>query len=267
MPEISTAVSSKVSYEKTGSGPVLVLLHGFPESSSLWRNVAPELSKSFTLIMPDFPGSGKSPLEKETSIADMADCVADILKAEGITKAVVAGHSMGGYVAFAFAVKYSDKLAGLSVVHSTPLADDEERKKIRLKAIDVIEKGGKSAFVRQMVTNLFAEDFKQNHPEVVEEQIALAMETDEKALVNYYKAMIGRPDQSFWLQNTSIPIQWIVGMNDNVIPYKKILPQCAISAINFVTFYHNCGHMSMLEMPALPASDLTEFVNYCYRQR
>lgn len=266
MPEISTPVSSSVFYRKLGSGPVLALLHGFPESSNIWRNIWYELAKDYTLIIPDFPGSGESVLEKETSIAQMADCVAAILKYEKISKAVVAGHSMGGYIGFAFAAQYPDMIAGLSVVHSTPLPDDEEKKKTRLKSIELILNGGKNAFVRQMIANLFAPSFRVANPDIIETQVALALETEESGLINYMKAMIDRADQRNWLKNTSIPIQWIIGLEDNIIPYKKILDQSAQSGINFVTFYNNCGHMSMLETPEQLTGDLATFTNYCYER-
>jgi pimeloyl-ACP methyl ester carboxylesterase len=267
MPEIKTTVSSRLFYAKSGNGPALVLLHGFPESNNLWRKVRDQLSKSFTLIMPDFPGSGGSVLEQDTSISQMADCVAAVLDNEKTGKAVIAGHSMGGYVAFAFAAAYPQKVAGLSLIHSIPQADDEEKVKNRKRSIEIIQKGGKNAFIRGMVPNLFSAGFNQSHPAIVDEQMYLALEIDEKSLINYYQAMIDRKDQSFWLQNTSIPMQWIIGIDDNVIYYKKILEQSIKSGINFVSYYSDCGHMSMLEAPARLTTDLTEFTRYCYETR
>jgi len=264
MPEIKTQISPQLYYRKMGTGPAVVLLHGFPESNHIWSAVWDDLCEQFTLIIPDFPGSGESELEKETSIYDMADCIAEILDNEKIEKAVIAGHSMGGYVGLAFAEKYPGKVIGLSLVHSTTEADDEEKKNTRLKAIELIRKGGKNAFIRQIIANLFSPHFKQAHPEIVEQQTEEALEMEEKSLINYYFAMIGRKDQSFWLKNTSIPVQWIIGMEDNLIYYKKILEQSAKSGINFVTFYNNCGHMSMLEDPNKLINDLKEFINYSY---
>lgn len=178
MPEISTQVSSRVFYRKMGSGPVLVLLHGFPMSSSVWYNVREQLSDAYTLIMPDFPGSGNSILEKETSIEEMADCLNAILTHEKAEKVVVAGHSMGGYVALAFAGKYPGKVAGLTLVHSTPLPDNDDKKNMRLRSIELIRKGGKTGFIRQIIPNLFSEQFKQNKPETVEELVQESMQTE-----------------------------------------------------------------------------------------
>ena len=264
MPEIKTSVSSRVYYQKMGAGPVLVLLHGFPESGTLWQKIWHELCASFTLIVPDFPGSGNSLFERNTSIADMAACVKAILDDEHVEQAVIAGHSMGGYVAFAFAALYPRWVAGLSLVHSTPVADDEEKKKTRQKAIELIRNGAKNAFISQMVPNLFSADFKQTNPIAVKQQVDEAVKMDDNSLINFYEAMIARTDHTFVLENARYPIQWIVGLDDNVIYYKKILEQCNKSNINFVSFYRDCGHMSMVELPQKMSFYIREFENYCY---
>ncbi len=215
------------------------------------------------MIIPDLPGSGNSPLERDTDIGQMADIIRDILVQENIAKAVIAGHSMGGYIGFEFADRFPSMLSGLSLVHSIPVADDEEKIKTRQKAIDIIRKGGKPAFLRQMIPNLFSTGFKQSAPEIVEEQIGNAMLIPEDGLVNFYQAMIKRKDHSQTIMNAPYPIQWIIGKEDNVIFYKKIVEQCYKSPINFVTFYNNCGHMSMFETPGLLKSDLRDFASYC----
>ena len=252
-------------YRKTGSGPVMVLIHGFPESGTIWRKIEDQLALDFTLIIPDLPGSGNSPLQQVTDLGQMADLIRDILVTESINSAVIAGHSMGGYIGFEFAARYPNMVAGLSLVHSIPNADDPERIKIRQKAIELIRNGGKNAFLRQMVPNLFSPDFKQSAPEVVEEQISNALLIAEEGLVNFYQAMIKRNDHSQTIFAATYPIQWIIGLEDNVIFYKKILEQCYKSPINFVTFYNNCGHMSMFETPDRLINDLKYFASYCYK--
>ncbi len=197
----------------------------------------------------------------------MAVCVKTILDNEGIDKTLIAGHSMGGYAAFAFAGLYPAMVAGLSLVHSTPVADDEEKKKTRLKAIELIRNGGKNAFISQMIPNLFSESFKQSNVQAVKEQVDEALKMDERSLINFYEAMIARRDHVFVLEKAHFPVQWIIGMDDNVIYYKKILEQCDKSNINFVSFYRNCGHMSMVESPKKLEADLKEFANYCYNPR
>ncbi len=204
-------------------------------------------------------------LETDTGISEMADMVKEIMDIEGIGKTVIAGHSMGGYIGFAFADKYPDRLSGLSLIHSTPLADDDEKKKTRLQSIDIIRKGAKKTFISQMIPNLFSDAFKQSHPEIVKEQVDQSMKMEGDSMINFYNAMIRRRDRSNVLMKAVFPIQWIAGINDNLISYKKISELCYRSDINFVSFYNNCGHMSMFEAPGQLITDLQKFIHYCDR--
>ena len=267
MPDASAPYCPKIHYRKTGSGPALVLIHGFPADGSLWDGVSDVLSNNFTLLVPDMPGSGGSaPINENCGLGGMdamAGCIKAMLDQEGIKKAVIAGHSMGGYVALAFAASYPQYVLGVSLVHSTPIADDEEKKDLRRRAIGLIQNGGRKAFVTQMVQNLFSAAFKQNSFALVEKQIENCLGLGEKSLVFFYNAMINRKDYSQWLKNVSIPVQWIIGLEDNVLDYKKLLQFCCLASTNFVTFYTGCGHMSMIECPGKLEGDLVTFSRYC----
>ncbi len=264
MPEISTPFSSRMFYRKMGSGPAIVLIHGFPESGGLWRKIQDKLAQNYTLIIPDLPGSGNSSLENKVSLSQMAEGINGILETEGIESSIIAGHSMGGYVAFAYAALFPESVAGLCLVHSSPAADDEERKEIRKKAIEIVKNGGKDLFLRQLVTGLFGNDFKLSEPKIVEDQIAVACTMEVTGLINFYEAMMDRPDRTNVLETAQFPIHWIVGGQDNVIPLKKSLGNLYKAQINFVTFNPDCGHMGMLEMPDRVIKELSEFSAYSF---
>ncbi|NDC43060.1 MAG: alpha/beta hydrolase [Chitinophagia bacterium] len=263
MPFLNTD-ASRMHYEAEGSGPAIVLLHGFPENGSLWQNILPQLT-SYRVIVPDLPGAVGSTLERETSIDDMAGLVYDVLTQEGITRAVVAGHSMGGYVALSMARQFPQALAGLCLVHSSPFPDDEEKKANRLRVINLIERGAKEAFLDQMVPSLFAESFRTNHSSIIEQQIQRSYLMPANSIVNFYKAMMNRQSSTEILAALPFPIQWILGEEDSLIPVAKILPFTHHSATNFVSLYKGCGHMSMLEMPARLVADLNHFLEFCYQ--
>ncbi|PQJ12905.1 alpha/beta hydrolase [Flavipsychrobacter stenotrophus] len=266
MPEITTSFSSKVFYRKMGAGPVAVLLHGFPESGTLWRNIWDHLAAFYTLLIPDLPGAGESQLTGPISIAQMAEAVKMILDSEQVEQAVVIGHSMGGYVAFAFADLYPQYVAGLTLVHSTPFADDEEKKETRKKVIDIVNKGGKDAFLKTMVPGLFAEEFVKTNQAAVAEQVDNALIMSKEAVINFYAAMMERKERKSVLAKSSFPVQWIIGAKDALIPAKKLMPLTHMSAVNFTSYYKDCGHMSMVEAPAQLQKDIKEFLDYCYSQ-
>lgn len=259
-------MTQELFYRKSGSGPAVVLLHGFPDSGIIWEPIAATLAMSHTVIVPDLPGTGNSALEGPAMLPQMAAGICNILTKEKITEVVLVGHSMGGYTALAFAALYPQMVRGLSMVHSTPAADDDEKKKTRLKAIDIIRNGGKQAFIKQMTSNLFAENFRKEHPEVLQWKNARGLEVSIEGLENFYRAMIARADNTLLLHQALYPVQWIMGTEDSLIDYRRILKECFHSHVNFVTLYEGCGHMSMLECPDKLTGDLQEFLAYCYHK-
>ncbi|MBA3283933.1 MAG: alpha/beta fold hydrolase, partial [Nitrosopumilus sp.] len=94
--------NSKINYSITGSGSVVVLLHGFVEDLSIWNDLISVLSKKYKTIAVDLPGHGQSELfSKEVSIDNMAEVVHEVLIAEKAEDIILIGHSMGGYVTMA----------------------------------------------------------------------------------------------------------------------------------------------------------------------
>jgi pimeloyl-ACP methyl ester carboxylesterase len=168
MPNLDTSIAPAVNYHMVGKGPALVLLHGFPESSAIWQPIGAFLSQWYTVIMPDMPGVGATPYLQPASIADMAIIVKEILEELDIPKAVIYGHSMGGYIALAFAHQFPECVAGLSLIHSTPEADNEEKIINRRRVMEIIRNGGKSAFIEQMIPNLFATSYVARCPEIIQ---------------------------------------------------------------------------------------------------
>lgn len=260
---ISTNVFASLQYRKTGSGPAIVLLHGFPVSSLLWSRVWDKTGEHNTVIAPDLPGSGGSAGVPNLSMELMADAVKAILDAEGITQAIVAGHSMGGYAAMAFADKYQEMVLGIAMVHSIASDDTEEKKETRRKSIALIEKGGKEPFVKQMIPNLFSIKSSQLHPEWVKEQIEEGLKVPAESLAAFYNAMINRKNHTETLSKAIFPLLWVAGKDDGVILLDKVIQHSMLASVNFVKVYDDCGHMGMIEQSARLAGDIIEFSKYC----
>ena len=129
------------------------------------------------------------------------------------------------------------------------------------KILDKIE------FIQNVVPNLFSVDFKQQHPEIVQTQIANGLDLNELAIENFYEAMMNRVDYSKLLVNATFPVQWIFGLQDNIINYKKLLHLVNQSDINFVNCYPDCAHMSMIETPDKLIHDLLNFAGYSFQNR
>src|ERR1700744_2413428 len=159
-----------IAYEDTGKGPVVVLLHGFAEDSTVWKHQVAHLSAHHRVISPDWPGSGLSPLgETPPSMERFADLLHALLTHESIDRCCIIGHSMGGYAALAFAEAYAGLLTGLGLFHSTAFPDTPEKIQLRRRSQDFMRTNGAELFVRQSTPNLFAAKFKAERPDEVGE--------------------------------------------------------------------------------------------------
>jgi pimeloyl-ACP methyl ester carboxylesterase len=255
-----------IHYTVQGQGQPLVLIHGFPNHSTAWDTIVPELSKQYKLILPDLPGAGKSRLpETPLTLEYMAASVKEVMDKEGVSKAVLAGHSMGGYTAMQFAAMYPEMVQGISLIHSFASADNDEKKENRRKAILLMKKGEseKEMFLKGMSQNLFSPEFAAQHPDKVKAVVTNGMKLSTEALTSFYQAIMVRTDKKDVLEQATWPVQWIIGDHDNATPMKEALQQCHLAAVNSVSIYKPCGHMSFLEMPQRLIADLEFFMELC----
>ena len=222
----------------------VVLLHGFGEDSSVWSGFVPFLQKDFYIITPDY-----SRLSNLKTIEEYADFVHKKIVEKGVEKCVMIGHSMGGYIALAFAEKYPEMLTGLGLFHSTSFADSEEKKAVRTKNIDFIDKHGAAAFIKTSTPNLYAETFQKNHPEIIEKHIEYASTLPKEALKAGMQAMRDRPDRRQVLKSLRCSVMFIIGEMD-----KSVSPQDAKSQIMMPKYFsssilNDVAHMGMVEEP------------------
>lgn len=252
-----------VVYEKEGRGPVLVFLHGFLENRTIWNGFINQMKEQFTCIAVDLPGFGKSDIFSENhTMALMADTVKAVLNAETISSAVLIGHSMGGYVALAFAKKFPFVLRGLVLFHSQAAADDQGSKQNRTRTIEVVKKDHQN-FISNFIPLLFAEE---NMNKLMDEIVALkqmALKTSAMGVVAALAGMRDREDSRELLTQLNVPLFFVVGKQDSRIPLDKILPQLTLSKHTEVLLLEGVGHMGFIEDPQIIFPVLTGFFNRC----
>ncbi|RRH94975.1 alpha/beta hydrolase [Mesorhizobium tamadayense] len=135
--EVDTG-AARIFIRTAGSGPALLLLHGFPETHLMWRDVAPKLADRFSVVCADLRGYGKSscppsdpdhaPYAKRAMAADLAALMTKL----GFQRFMVAGHDRGGRVAYRLALDRPDRVEKLAVLDIVPTADAWDRADARL---------------------------------------------------------------------------------------------------------------------------------------
>jgi pimeloyl-ACP methyl ester carboxylesterase len=239
----------KIFYRVYGTGKRAVLIHGFPETGHVWQHQIQGLQDKFQLIIPDMPGSGHSELIADMSMEGMAEVLKVILDKEGGPGAVVAGHSMGGYIALALAEKYPEYLAGLGLIHSTAYADNEEKKAARRKGIAFIREHGTAEFLKTSVPNMFSPVTKAENQPLIDRFLQESNNFSPDSLVSYYEAMMKRPDRTAVLQNARVPVLFVMGEDDSVIPLSDGLKLCSLPEKSYIHILRKSGHMGMWEEP------------------
>jgi pimeloyl-ACP methyl ester carboxylesterase len=113
----ATVGGAHIHYTTGGSGPTVILLHGFAETSRMWNPILPVLGAKFTVIAPDLPGIGESSIPTaEMSVTTAAVQIHDMARSLGVTKVRVVGHDIGLMVAYAYAAKFPSEVEKLVVM-------------------------------------------------------------------------------------------------------------------------------------------------------
>ncbi len=252
----------KVAYRSDGTGVPLVLLHGFCEDSTIWDEFITYYD-NIRVIRVDLSGHGQSEVLPEDDIMLMAESVKAVLDALSVTRCVMVGHSMGGYVATAFVEKWPDMLTGLGMFHSHPFEDTPEKKVARAKSLAFVEKFGRSLFVKQLIPSLFANLFATSNEQLINKLIHNAIQYPSGAIVGALRAMLARPDRAHVLENIACPVLFIIGKQDTTVPYDISLKQIHLPAVADIHILPRVAHMGMFRSTAETAGIVRNFVQFC----
>ena len=241
-----------------GEGKVMLFIHGFPMHQAVWDDFGQRFADTHKVVTIDLPGFGKSPiLPNAFTIDQVADQLVQFILEEKLLNVVLVGHSLGGYVALSMISKRPDLFSGLVLFHSTALADSEEKKQSRDKAVDFIEKNGVQTFTTNFIAPLFADPAHR----AIERVKEIASQSTKDAVVGYTKAMRNRPDQTKTLKSFKKPTLFLAGEKDQGIPVDSIYKQAADCQYAEIHILHDVGHMGMFEKPEEVSVKIKHFLN------
>ncbi len=253
---------TKIRFSIKGEGPAVMLIHGYTESRNIWLDFADNLSREYTVIMPDLPGHGESELSPNLSMDSMADILNRLLVHLEIPEVVLVGHSMGGYVSCRFAEKYGSIVKGLGLFHSSARADTPEIRENRMRTIDILQQNH-SDFLMQFIPSLFYEGNKVNMEEEIVFLQKSAAEITPETLIAAQKAMADRQGSLELLSKASFPFLFIIGKQDSRVNFNKVLAQAVLPEKSYVLLLDKCGHMGYLEKPNETFAALNGFLQAC----
>ncbi|GAB3888737.1 alpha/beta fold hydrolase [Spirosoma agri] len=230
----------------------ILLIHGHGVDASIWDGIYADLAAEGTVLNPDL-----SRLTSHTTIEAYAEELAARLQAVSISEVVLIGHSMGGYIALAFAGRYPEMVRGLVLYHSTAYADDEDRKAQRQQLIKTMQTEGGVQFIEKQLPKMVAPDYPADQ---VNKLVGRFRNLPTEALVAGMEAIAGRPDRTYVLRNATFPVLLVMGREDQLIPLEKTKPLADLSGQISIATIDNAGHMSMVEQPDESKKILVDFL-------
>ena len=241
-----------IAYDDHGAGQPILFLHAFPLNRSMWEGQIPALLKEqrYRLVSLDWRGFGESDIGSGVSTMEqLADDVAGLMDTLGMQNTILCGLSMGGYVAFAFLRKYSQRVSGLILSDTRPGADNEEGKANREKVARLAESQGPGAVADLQLPRLISEYTRIQHPEVETRIRQMMYAATAQGIAAASRGMAQRSDSTDLLPTISCPTLVLVGENDTLTPPSVAQAYAAHISGAQLTVLPSAGHLSNLEQP------------------
>lgn len=247
----------------------LLLLHAMPLDGSMWDEMR-ELLPEIEVLSVDAPGFGASPSGSifaaaygdsadEASLDIYARAVAATLDKLGVQRVVLAGISIGGAVATAFADLFPDRVAGLVIMDSNINADAPAVRENRQRAIELCEQGRAYQTIKDWSRTMVS----QQAPKALRKTLdGIFRGVSSSALGWLQRAQLARPDRREVLKNLGVPLLFVRGKDDVTCSREMLRELCDLAGTGRVVEVRGAGHFSAFEKPEPCAQLLRAF----YRQ-
>lgn len=246
---ITTTRLGTVGFDEAGAGTPVLLLHGFPHDRTLWSPQLAAPPSGTRLIAPDLPGFGESARIDVPSLDEWADWCMAFCDALALTRVVVAGLSMGGYLAFSLWRRHPERISALVLADTRAGADSDEGRSKRLAMQQVAREKGSAAIAEAMLPGMVGKTTRATRPNVIVFLDEMMRGASVDAISDALDAMRTRADSTATLATIQVPTLIICGAEDTLTPVKEseamhlAIPDSQLGVIPAA------GHASNLEDP------------------
>jgi pimeloyl-ACP methyl ester carboxylesterase len=251
----------EIAWDAAGSGPALVLLHAFPLSRRMWQPQWEALAGGCRLLRFDYRGFGESP--PTGGILTMERCADDavgLLDHAGVSKAVVCGVSMGGYVALALARRHPARLRGLVLADTRAGADTPQARAGRSQLAERIRREG-SGVATEMLPRLLGATTRARRPALEAELRGWIEATAPAGLCDGLAGLAARADSGPGLERIDIPTLVVCGEEDELTPPEESRRLAEAIPGARLELIPEAGHLASLEQPEVFNRALRAFLD------
>ena len=257
---MSTRDAQGIAYDAVGAGLPIVFIHGFPHNRTLWAPQLGALLPRARCIAPDLRGFGESEVRGPYSMAQYADDIAGVLDRLQIDRAVIAGLSMGGYVAFELWRRHRRRVRALILADTRPGADTDEGKAKRRELITLARTRGAEAVADAQLPGMIGKTSRERCPDTVEGVREMMAAAPIDGIVGALEAMMARPDSTPTLPTIDVPTLIVVGDEDVLTPPSEARAMHERIAGSRLEVLTGAGHVSNVERPAAFNHVVSEFL-------
>jgi YbgC/YbaW family acyl-CoA thioester hydrolase len=249
-----------IAVDVRGNGPAILFIHGFPLDHSIWEYPVANL-EGWMRIAPDLRGMGQSDApDLGYSMSTYAQDLLALLTALGVDKAVVCGHSMGGYIAFEMLRQARERVRAVVLVATRAEADSPEIRKARDASAAQAREGGAEAIAASMLPRMISQG-NRSKPGLSDRVQRIMASTPVAGMLGAIGAMRDRPNSVALLRGLDrTPALVLVGDEDEMIPLERsqammdVLPQGTLSVVS------GAGHIPAMERPEITTALLSRFL-------
>jgi 3-oxoadipate enol-lactonase len=247
-----------VNAAQAGDGPPLFLLHSLLSDRASFDAVAPKLSQSFRVIVPELPGFGRSHA-MGGGLADIADRIAEAVSdAAGGEDAIVLGNGFGGFVALQMAVRHPQIATRLILADCGAAFSEDGRQAFRNMAAASKAKG-LTAITDTAMRRLFAPEFQEGHPELMRDRREAFLRTDPEVF-RAACAQLAELDLRGELAKVKVPVLVVVGEHDEATPPPMSRELAALLPDARLKIIPGCAHVPQLQSPQLFLEAIADFL-------
>ena len=252
----------KISFEDVGKGAIpFIFIHGFPFDKTSWQPQMDFLKSENRVIAYDIRGFGSSTAGRmKKSMQLFGTDLIKFMDALSIEKAIVCGLSMGGYILLNAVERYPDRFEAIILSDTQCIADSEEAKVKRNKAILQIKAEGLTSFADGFINNVFCQESLDNKKDLVEKVRNMILATSPATVTGTLTALAQRSEMCTSLNKILIPTLIMCGKEDKVTPPSQAEFLQSKIAYSTLQIIEKAGHLSNLEQPEEFNKHLAAFI-------
>lgn len=232
----------------------LLLLHGYLETMYIFSELIEALRDNYRIITLDLPGHGLSESapagrdgQRVNSVQFDVPVIASVMEKCGVGKAVICGHSMGGFVALECLKERPELFEKAVLLNSHPFADLPEKAPDRKREMDVIRAEKISLLASASIPKMYAEANLRRCDEKVMETVELCETHNPEGIIASIRGLMSRPDLGEVMEKPPVPLMLVYGDCDNFLPLERVEEMKKLYKEVKFTLIPSTGHNSFIE--------------------